>query len=497
MTNIRLLLIEDDLVDQLAFKRLVKNKELNYAYCIASSLKEAKRIVDTEINQFDIVISDFNLGDGTAIEILDQIFSNDVPVIISTGSGDEEIAVKAMRSGAYDYLIKDPARNYLKVLPVTVEKALQHKKAERESKLLSYALKNIEESVYITDANDRFIFVNQAFGNNYGYSPEEILGKPVSLLNQQCIDHENCDPDCLEQHLINGAYFHGRKDHSIFPVSLSRTTIIDEQQRKQFVVSVIRDITQIKQTEQKLLDALKQEKELNELKNNFLAMVSHDFRNPISGIMACVKIIQDYGSEMSQEENHEYYEMILNSCDQMLQLLEDILLIGKTEAGKQSLNFNSLNLPNFAQQLAKEIQLSSLTNHKILFNYQGIPDFTIKIDQKALRHILSNLLSNAIKYSPDQTIVRFDLQVTNEQIYFTIEDQGIGINPQTQQHLFELFYRGNNVEDIPGTGLGLAIVKRYLDLLGGQIKVISELNMGTTFIVILPIDCTQNTQQLN
>jgi PAS domain S-box-containing protein len=488
MNQIKLLLIEDDLVDQLAFKRLVKNKQLNYAYRIAGSLKEAKNIIEAEIRQFDIVISDFNLGDGTALELLDLIFFNDVPVIISTGSGDEEIAVKAMKSGAYDYLIKDPAHNYLKVLPLTVEKALQHKKAEKESKLLSYALRNIEESVYITDADDRFIFVNQAFGNNYGYYSEEILGKPITLLSQECLEHKHCNPECLEHDLMNGAYFHTRKDQSIFPVSLSQTTIIDEQQRKQFVVSVVRDMTQIKQTEQKLLDALKKEKELNELKTNFLSMVSHDFRNPISGIMACVKIMQDYGSELSQMENDEYFEMILNSCHQMLQLLEDVLLIGKTDTGKQPVNLAAVNLPLFSQKLAKEIQLSCLTNHKILFGYQGSENFMIKIDQKGLRHILSNLLSNAIKYSPEQTTVKFNLEVTNEQICFTIEDHGIGMSPQTQQNLFELFYRGNNVEDIPGTGLGLAIVKRYLDLLGGRIEVVSELNLGTTFIVTLPIN---------
>ncbi len=126
-TKTRILLIEDDRVDQAAFKRLVKKEGLPYDYAIAGSVSETIKMLSSE--KFDIVVTDYLLGDGTAFDIFN--FITDTPVILVTGAGDEEIAVKAMKAGAYDYLIKDPERNYLKVLSLTVENALRSKKKRR------------------------------------------------------------------------------------------------------------------------------------------------------------------------------------------------------------------------------------------------------------------------------------------------------------------------------------------------------------------------------
>jgi len=110
--KIRLLLIEDDKVDQMAFERYVKNKELPYDYTIAGSVAEADKIIKSI--RFDVIISDYSLGDGTSFELFDQF--NDLPVIVTTGVGNEEVAVEAMKLGACDYLIKDSEGNYLKTL---------------------------------------------------------------------------------------------------------------------------------------------------------------------------------------------------------------------------------------------------------------------------------------------------------------------------------------------------------------------------------------------
>jgi DNA-binding NtrC family response regulator len=131
-TKIRVLLIEDEKVDQMAFKRLVEERGLPYEYIIAGSVSEARNILNSE--DFDIIITDYMLGDGTAFDVFDYIM--DIPIIFVTGAGDEETAVKAMKAGAYDYLIKDPERNYLRVLSVTVENALMHKLLKSENILL-------------------------------------------------------------------------------------------------------------------------------------------------------------------------------------------------------------------------------------------------------------------------------------------------------------------------------------------------------------------------
>ncbi len=132
MVNMRykVLLIEDDKLDQIAFKRLVKDEDLLYDYTIARSVSEANSILSTD--KFDIAIVDYLLGDGTAFDIFDSL--KDTPIIIATASGDEEIAVKAMKAGVCDYLIKDPERNYLKTLPITLENVVKHKKTEEKLK---------------------------------------------------------------------------------------------------------------------------------------------------------------------------------------------------------------------------------------------------------------------------------------------------------------------------------------------------------------------------
>ena len=128
MKNVRhkVLLIEDDKVDQMAFRRFVEENNIPYDYAIAGSVAEAKTILASE--KFDTIIADYLLGDGTAFDIFD--LKIDVAIIVTTGSGDEEVAVKAMKAGASDYLIKDPERNYLKVLPATVENVVMRKRAE-------------------------------------------------------------------------------------------------------------------------------------------------------------------------------------------------------------------------------------------------------------------------------------------------------------------------------------------------------------------------------
>ena len=125
-TRRKILLVEDDKIDQMAFKWLIKEENLPYDYVSAISVSEAKSILDSE--RFDIIITDYSLGDGTAFDVLNLV--TDTPIIVTTGAGDEEIAVKAIKAGASDYLIKDIERTYLKAIPTIIENAIKHKKSE-------------------------------------------------------------------------------------------------------------------------------------------------------------------------------------------------------------------------------------------------------------------------------------------------------------------------------------------------------------------------------
>jgi signal transduction histidine kinase len=167
-------------------------------------------------------------------------------------------------------------------------------------------------------------------------------------------------------------------------------------------------------------------------------------------------------------------------------LLDDVLLIGKAEAGKMEFKPAALDLVEFCHNLVEELRNNFKGPHTITFTYSG-ESLNAHMDENLLRPILTNLLSNAIKYSPKGGTVNFELAHHNEVVTFRIQDQGIGIPPEDLSHLFESFYRAGNVGTIQGTGLGLSIVKKSVDLHGGQLAVESIVDVGTTFTVRLPL----------
>jgi signal transduction histidine kinase len=167
-------------------------------------------------------------------------------------------------------------------------------------------------------------------------------------------------------------------------------------------------------------------------------------------------------------------------------LLDDILLFAKTEAAKLEYQPTEIDLNQFCRDIISQVQLGNSNQESINFASQDSCT-TAYLDSKMLQHILTNLLTNAIKYSPGDNTVTLELCCEDANITFKIKDKGIGISVEDQQQIFEPFYRGRNIDSIPGTGLGLAIVKTLVDLHSGEIAVESQLGVGTTFTVTLPL----------
>ena len=245
MENIRykILLVEDNELDQMAFKRCVDDNAIPYDCTIASSVSEARDALNRD--RFDIIIADHSLGDGTAFDILD--LAKDTPIIVVTGAGDEETAVKVWKAGAYDYLIKDLDQNYLKAIPITVENAVSHKMVEKKLQLLSGAVMSTDDSVYINDTQGRIIFVNKAFCNTYGYEEQEVIGKNSAVLWIGKDQNENTR-SVFQARTVGSSwevgFYHKRKDGSVFPVSLSRSTIKDSTGNEVAIIGVARDISE-------------------------------------------------------------------------------------------------------------------------------------------------------------------------------------------------------------------------------------------------------------
>ncbi|PSM49716.1 hypothetical protein C7Y66_07520 [Chroococcidiopsis sp. CCALA 051] len=252
------------------------------------------------------------------------------------------------------------------------------------------------------------------------------------------------------------------------------------------VMAIVRNITDRKRTEAEMQHTLAKEKELSELKSRFVTMTSHEFRTPLTTILSSAELMEDFGSQWAEEKKLLHLRRIVTTVKHMNQLLDDVLLIGKAEAGKLECNPIELDIVQFCRELVEEMQMIT-DSHTIHLNSQ-CESSEVALDEKLLRHILINLLSNAIKYSPTSSIVSFNLNVDAKKVIFQVQDRGIGIPKIDREQLFQSFYRASNVGTISGTGLGLAIVKRAVDLHCGNITVESEVGVGTTFVVSLPYE---------
>ncbi|MBN3926896.1 PAS domain S-box protein [Nostoc sp. NMS4] len=341
-----------------------------------------------------------------------------------------------------------------------------------------------------------FLKVNQKFCEILGYNQEEILEK-----NFRDITH----PEDIEIHLnemeqlitgkietfsIEKRYLH--KNANVIWINLTVSLIRDPIGKPIYVIGVVKDIRDRKQAEENICKALVKEKELSELKSRFISMTSHEFRTPLAVIASSAGILKSFSHKLDEQQKHKHLQCIQTYIQHTTQLLDDILLINKAEAGKLAFEPTYTNLINFCRSLVEEIQLSS-PKHTLAFSPQYLVNSSTDdclmacIDKKLLRQILSNLLSNAVKYSPDSRNVQIDLLVKDESAVFLIQDEGIGILPEEQQKLFEPFYRASNVGNTPGTGLGLAIVNNCIELHRGRITFASQVGVGTTFRVEVPL----------
>jgi signal transduction histidine kinase len=226
------------------------------------------------------------------------------------------------------------------------------------------------------------------------------------------------------------------------------------------------------------------ERQLGELRTRFVAMTSHEFRTPLTAIVSSAELLQSFGGHWDAERRLDHLERIRLAAGTMQRMLEDVLVIGRAEAGVLRASPSPIRLDEFCKRLVETLEHSSGRSHAINYTFLGDPDVTM--DERLLQHVLGNLLGNAMKYSAHGSEVRFDVRTSGDECQFAVNDAGIGIPAADLPKLFMSFSRGSNAENIPGSGLGLAVVKKALDVQHGSISVKSELGRGTAFLVKIP-----------
>ncbi|MCG5060433.1 MAG: hybrid sensor histidine kinase/response regulator [Limnoraphis sp. WC205] len=227
-------------------------------------------------------------------------------------------------------------------------------------------------------------------------------------------------------------------------------------------------------------------KEQHQITSEFVSMMSHDFRNPLSTILLSTELLRDWEPNLTKEQKRSIFQRIRSAGKNLVQLLDEVILVGRADVDRLECLPTPLDLESFCQQLVEEARLEVSSLHQVELSLQG--DFSETLwDESLLRHIFSNLFANAIKYSPQGGIIRLEVIAQDNLAIFNLIDHGIGIPPDDLVKLFQAFHRASNVGKISGTGLGLAIVKRCVEAHGGDIFVESEVGVGTTFSVKLPL----------
>jgi signal transduction histidine kinase len=228
--------------------------------------------------------------------------------------------------------------------------------------------------------------------------------------------------------------------------------------------------------------ALQKEKELGDLKTRFVSMASHEFRTPLTSIISSASLIEKYPKEEEQAKRLQHINRIKNSVNNMTEILEEFLSVGKLAEGRVETHISEIVLAPFFQELIAELRGQQKDTQKIVLHLDKTETFIS--DASILRKVLINGLSNALKFS--QRDVHLYVQYKKHELHIDIVDSGIGISEDDQKHLFERFFRGGNASVIQGTGLGLHLIDRYVRLIQGKVDIYSQLGQGTTLSMTIP-----------
>ena len=387
---------------------------------------------------------------------------------------------------------------------ITLQKDMQEE--IRGSRVfLQRMTESLGEGVYAIDPEGKTTFLNQVAENLLGRGIDELAGAPlhqvanftdsdgVPLYGDADIAREvmkQCDTYRSEDASFVSA------DGREFPISLTLVPLIEEGVAVG-AVGAFQDITERKQSESRLRDAIARAEEANRAKSDFLANMSHEIRTPMNAIIGMTHLALQTDLSLKQRN---FVEKAHRSAESLLGLINDILDFSKIEAGKLDIEAVSFNLQNVFDDLSSVVGFKAEEKGlELLFDLgMGVPRALVG-DPMRLNQILLNLANNAVKFTDvGEVVVSVKVEERDEQgalMHFSVRDTGIGMSPEQQARLFQSFSQADasTTRKYGGTGLGLAISKRLTELMEGTIWVESEQGRGSTFHVTLPFQVTEGT----
>ncbi|MBL7761254.1 MAG: PAS domain-containing sensor histidine kinase [Sediminibacterium sp.] len=353
---------------------------------------------------------------------------------------------------------------------------------------------SIGQLVVTIDTAGNIIYVNPQWTNVTGLTGKEVAGKSIFSYLQQGVAGFYKNLDLALQNKPSKELKEMRvviSDSNQQPRTLSYyitrfTQIISAD--KIFAV-FFTDITDQLNAEKELMNAAIKERNLSELKTNFMTMVSHELRTPLSVILSSTEILEmkyDRIADVDLTFERTYLSRIVDQVDKMTHLMNEFLFISKIESGKIMAQYADVDVQTLVQQLMNELYMPWKDGRTLNLEYKGVPR-NVLFDASMLRHILTNLLSNAFKYSPSTpTPPLLKIRYSKQHWYITVIDRGIGISKEDQKAICNPFVRGTNVGDIEGTGLGLMTIQFFTDQHSGVKMLRSAPGKGTIVVLKFP-----------
>jgi PAS domain S-box-containing protein len=338
--------------------------------------------------------------------------------------------------------------------------------AEIGRQRLAAILASTPDPVLVTDHRDRLLLLNPAALQLFGMTPQSGLGQPIAdVLDQpelvDLMQVSETDEKSIEVTLLDGKVF----------LATASSILADEKPVGR--VCVLRDVTHFK--------------ELDALKSEFVATVSHDLRSPLTLMRGYATMLEMVGDLNNQQEG--YVQKIVVGVESMSRLVNNLLDLGRIEA-EIGLRLEVLSVYDIVENVVDDLKLQAIQK-QIQVHTSTLDEAMplIEADQALLTQAMHNLVENAIKYTPPGGDIWVSVQLQHDSVLFEVRDTGIGVSPVDQPRLFEKFYRSANREAKRerGTGLGLAIVKSIAERHGGQVGLQSQLGSGSTFYFSIPI----------
>ncbi|MAN59632.1 MAG: hypothetical protein CMC08_07335 [Flavobacteriaceae bacterium] len=338
--------------------------------------------------------------------------------------------------------------------------------------------------IAVIDQDYKVISLHGEDLRRFGLQKEKIESQSVDSITQFAPDRlerikKNVRATLAGNHLSEEIEMNG------ITYTLNSIPLYNDLKKATQALFVYSNITERKNTEREMLNALAKEKELNELKSRFLSMASHEFRTPLSTILSSATLIEKLNKPGNEEKRVNYAARIKTNVRNLVSILNDFLSLGKLEEGKISFHSQHLDVVAHCRDLLEEFENNKKEGQKLRLTSEKIAIYAF-VDEKLLRHIIQNLVSNAIKYSQEHETINVTIAEHGNTLSIAVTDTGIGIPKNEQAKLFERFFRAQNATNIQGTGLGLHIVKKYVELMDGTLSFTSQLNVGSTFTVTLP-----------